>query len=182
MLQLLDDGRITDSQGRTVDFKNTVIVMTSNLGAKALTAAGAKLGFSADEQQESDAEKQFEKAKSTVMAELRQTFRPEFLNRIDDIIVFRALSQEDIREVARRMLQTVAERMKTMGLHLDVSEEAVAELAREGFDPKYGARPLRRCIQSQVEDAVAERMLDGTLRSGDTARLTVENEKLCVTK
>ena len=182
MLQLLDDGRITDSQGRTVDFKNTVIVMTSNLGAKALTAAGAKLGFSADEQQESDAEKQFEKAKSTVMAELRQTFRPEFLNRIDDIIVFRALSQEDIREVARRMLQTVAERMKTMGLHLDVSEEAVAELAREGFDPKYGARPLRRAIQSRVEDAVAERMLDGTLKEGDTARLIMEDNKLLVTK
>jgi len=104
------------------------------------------------------------------------------LNRIDDIIVFRALSQEDIREVARRMLQTVAERMKTMGLHLDVSEEAVAELAREGFDPKYGARPLRRAIQSRVEDAVAERMLDGTLKEGDTARLIMEDNKLLVTK
>ena len=116
------------------------------------------------------------------MAELRQTFRPEFLNRIDDTIVFRALSREDIQEVARRMLKTVADRMESMGIHLDASEEAVAELAKEGFDPKYGARPLRRCIQSQVEDAVAERMLDGTLKAGDTAKLTVENEKLCVTK
>ena len=182
MLQILDDGRITDSQGRTVDFKNTVIVMTSNIGAKALTVAGSKLGFAVEQEAQEDAEMQFELAKQTVMTELRQTFRPEFLNRIDDIIVFRALTQENIQEVARRMLKTVAERMETMGIHLDATEEAVVELAKEGFDPKYGARPLRRCIQSQVEDAVAERMLDGTLQVGDTARLTVENEKLCVTK
>ena len=182
LLQILDDGRITDSQGRTVDFKNTVIVMTSNIGAKALTAAGAKLGFSAEEHHDPDAEKAFERAKETVMGELRQTFRPEFLNRIDDIIGFRALSEEDIREVARRMLRTVSARMETMGIHLDASDEAVAELAKEGFDPKYGARPLRRAIQSKVEDAVAEKMLDGTLKEGDTARLTVEDDKLCVTK
>ena len=116
------------------------------------------------------------------MAELRQTFRPEFLNRIDDIIVFRSLTQEDIQEVARRMLKTVADRMETMGIHLDASDEAVAELAKEGFDPKYGARPLRRAIQSKVEDAVAEKMLDGTLHTGDTAKLTVEDDKLLVTK
>ena len=181
MLQILDDGRITDSQGRTVDFKNTVIVMTSNIGAKALTVAGSKLGFAVEQEAQDDAEKQFELARETVLAELRQTFRPEFLNRIDDTIVFRALTREDIQEVARRMLKTVAERMESMGIHLDASEEAVAELAKEGFDPKYGARPLRRCIQSQVEDAVAERMLDGTLKAGDTAHLTVENDKLCVT-
>ena len=182
LLQILDDGRITDSQGRTVDFKNAVIVMTSNIGAKALTAAGAKLGFSTEEHHDPDAEKAFERAKETVMDELRQTFRPEFLNRIDDIIVFRALSEDDIREVARRMLRTVSARMETMGIHLDASDEAVAELAKEGFDPKYGARPLRRAIQSKVEDAVAEKMLDGTLKEGDTARLTVEDDKLCVTK
>ena len=183
LLQILDDGRITDSQGRTVDFKNTVIVMTSNIGAKALTAAGAKLGFSSEERgSDPDAETAFQRAKDTVMAELRQTFRPEFLNRIDDIIVFRALTQEDIQEVARRMLNTVSARMETMGIHLDASNEAVAELAKEGFDPKYGARPLRRAIQSKVEDAVAEKMLDGTFQTGDTARLTVEDNKLCITK
>ena len=182
LLQILDDGRITDSQGRTVDFKNAVIVMTSNIGAKALTAAGAKLGFSTAEHRDPGAEQAFERARETVMAELRQTFRPEFLNRIDDIIVFRALTEEDIREVARRMLKTVADRMETMGIHLDAGDEAVAELAKEGFDPKYGARPLRRAIQSKVEDAVAEKMLDGTLRAGDTARLTVEDNRLCVTK
>ena len=183
LLHILDDGRITDSQGRTVDFKNTVIVMTSNIGAKALTAAGAKLGFSSEERgSDPDAETAFQRAKDTVMAELRQTFRPEFLNRIDDIIVFRALTQEDIQEVARRMLNTVSARMETMGIHLDASNEAVAELAKEGFDPKYGARPLRRAIQSKVEDAVAEKMLDGTFQTGDTARLTVEDNKLCITK
>ncbi len=183
LLQILDDGRITDSQGRTVDFKNTVIVMTSNIGAKSLTTAAAKLGFSAEERgADPDAERKFQQAKETVMAELRQTFRPEFLNRIDDIIVFRSLTERDIEEVARRMLKTVSARMEAMGIHLDASDEAVAELAKEGFDPKYGARPLRRAIQSKVEDAVAERMLDGTLKAGDTAKLTVEDDQLCVGK
>ena len=116
------------------------------------------------------------------MAELRQTFRPEFLNRIDDIIVFRALTEQDIEEVARRMLKTVAGRMEAMDIHLDASDEAVKELAKEGFDPRYGARPLRRAIQSKVEDAVAEKMLDGTLKTGDTAKLAVEDDKLVVTK
>ena len=100
----------------------------------------------------------------------------------DSIIVFRALIQSDIQEVARRMLKTVSARMEAMGIHLDASDEAVAELAKEGFDPKYGARPLRRAIQSKVEDAVAEKMLDGTLQQGDTARLTVEDNQLLVTK
>ena len=183
LLQILDDGRITDSQGRTVDFKNAVIVMTSNIGAKRLTAAGGRLGFSAGTEDVSkDAERQFREAREAVLGELRQTFRPEFLNRIDDIIVFRALTEEDIREVARRMLGAVSARMEAMGVRLDASEEAVAELARKGFDPKYGARPLRRAIQSRVEDAVAEKLLDGTLKAGDTAKLTVEDEKLLVTK
>ena len=181
LLQILDDGRITDSQGRTVDFKNTVIVMTSNIGAKNLTQASSKLGFST-ETTGSDVEMAFQRARETVMAELRQTFRPEFLNRIDDIIVFRALTQEDIREVARRMLQTVSDRMAAMGIRLDATDEAVAELARVGFDARYGARPLRRAIQSRVEDAVAEKMLDGTLVTGDTATLTVEDEVLSINK
>jgi len=181
LLQILDDGRITDSQGRTVDFKNTVIVMTSNIGAKNLTQVSSKLGFST-ENTSPDAEAAFQRAKETVMAELRQTFRPEFLNRIDDIIVFRSLTQEDIREVARRMLQTVAARMETMGISLDATDEAVTELARVGFDARYGARPLRRAIQSRVEDAVAEKMLDGTLAPGDTAKLSVEDELLSISK
>ena len=183
LLQILDDGRITDAQGRTVDFKNTVIVMTSNVGAKSLTNAGNRLGFThADQDAGKDSEAKFQQARETVMAELRQTFRPEFLNRIDDIIVFRSLTEADIREVARRMLFAVSARMETMGLHLNASDEAVAELAKAGFDPKYGARPLRRCIQNQVEDAVAEGMLDGTLKAGDTALLAVEDGRLRVRK
>ena len=157
--------------------------MTSNIGAKALTDAGSKLGFeTGDKNVEADADKTYERAKETVLEELRRTFRPEFLNRIDDIIVFRALTEQDIEEVARRMLKTVDNRMESMGIHLDATEEAVKELAREGFDPKYGARPLRRAIQSKVEDAVAERILDGTFNTGDTAKLTVEDNKLVVTK
>ena len=145
--------------------------------------AGAKLGFDADDKKaEADADAAYAQAKETVLAELRQTFRPEFLNRIDDIIVFRALTEQNIEEVARRMLKTVADRMETMDIHLDASDEAVKELAKEGFDPKYGARPLRRAIQSKVEDAVAEKMLDGTLKTGDTAKLAVEDDKLVVTK
>ncbi|WP_297872006.1 ATP-dependent Clp protease ATP-binding subunit [uncultured Oscillibacter sp.] len=182
LLQILDDGRITDAQGRTVDFKNTVIVMTSNVGAKSLTTAGTKLGFAQSDSAAEDGEQKFQRARETVMAELRQTFRPEFLNRIDDIIVFRSLTETDIREVARRMLSAVSARMETMGLHLNASDEAVAELAKAGFDPKYGARPLRRCIQNQVEDAVAEGMLDGTLKAGDTALLAVEDGRLRVRK
>ena len=114
------------------------------------------------------------------MAELRQTFRPEFLNRIDDIIVFRALTEQDIEEVARRMLKTVAGRMEAMDIHLDASDEAVKELAKEGFDPRYGARPLRRAIQSKVEDAVAELLLSGALHAGDAARIAAEDGALRV--
>ena len=183
LLQILDDGRITDSQGRTVDFKNTVIVMTSNIGAKSITAAGSKLGFSAEEQgTDQDEEKRFAKVRETVLAELRQVFRPEFLNRIDDTIVFRPLSQADIAEIARRMLHTVSERMESLGIHLDASDEAVQELAKEGFDPVYGARPLRRAIQNKVEDTVAEQMLSGELKEGDTAHITVQDDKLCIGK
>ena len=116
------------------------------------------------------------------MAELRQTFRPEFLNRIDDIIVFRALTEQDIEEVTRRMLKTVAGRMETMDIHLDASDEAVKELAKEGFDPRYGARPLRRAIQSKVEDAVAEQMLEGKLQSGDTAHICLQDGKVAIEK
>ena len=181
LLQILEDGRITDSQGRTVDFKNTVIVMTSNVGAKAITNADSgRLGFAPEK--DAGEEKKFEAVKAAVMEELRRTFRPEFLNRIDETIVFRRLSQEDIAEVARRMLKSTAKRMEAMGIRLEADDKAIAELAKEGFDPIYGARPLRRCIQSKVEDAVAEQMLEGTLKEGDTARLSVEDNKLCISK
>ena len=181
LLQILEDGRITDAQGRTVDFKNTVIVMTSNVGADHIVSAGNRLGFDAAPAaaDETDA---FRRTRDIVMEELRRTFRPEFLNRIDDTIVFHRLTETDIAEIARRMLQASSARMEALGVTLRTDDAAVAELAREGFDPKYGARPLRRAIQEKVEDAVAEQLLDGTLRSGDTARLAVDGGKLLVTK
>ena len=181
LLQILEDGRITDAQGRTVDFKNTVIVMTSNVGASNILSSGNHLGFDSKDTAADDAET-FKRTKETVMEELRRTFRPEFLNRIDDIIVFRRLTQDDITEIACRLLKTTSQRMEAMGVKLEADDSAVAELAKEGFDPRYGARPLRRAIQNKVEDAVAEQLLDGTLRAGDTAQLKFENNRLSVTK
>ena len=182
LLQILEDGRITDSQGRTVDFKNTVIVMTSNVGASHILAGGgSKLGFDAAETAADEA-KSVERTRETVLAELRRTFRPEFLNRIDETIVFHRLTQEDITEIARRMLRSTARRMEAMEVKLEATEEAMARLAKDGYDPKYGARPLRRAIQEKVEDAVAEQLLDGSLAAGDTACLTLQDDCLRVAK
>jgi len=144
-------------------------------------SSGIHLGFDSKDTAADDAET-FKRTKETVMEELRRTFRPEFLNRIDDIIVFRRLTQDDITEIARRLLKTTSQRMEAMGVKLEADDSAVAELAKEGFDPRYGARPLRRAIQNKVEDAVAEQLLDGTLRAGDTAQLKFENNRLSVTK
>lgn len=181
LLQILEDGRITDAQGRTVDFKNTVIVMTSNVGAASITSAGNRLGFDSGDRVK-DETGGYEKARELVLDELRRTFRPEFLNRIDETIVFHRLSQENIVEIARRMLKATSERMAAMGVLLEADDTAVEELAKQGFDPKYGARPLRRAIQNKVEDAVAEQLLSGVLKSGDTAHLTFTDNQLCVGK
>ena len=179
LLQILEDGIVTDSQGRRVDFKNTVIVMTSNVGAKNITAADtARLGFDGGESESE--ETRFERIRQAVMAELKRTFRPEFLNRIDETIVFRQLTQENICAIARRMLETTAVRMADQGITLQAEDDAVEELARDGFDPQYGARPLRRAIQSQVEDAVAEKMLEGTLTAGGTAHVVLREGKIAI--
>ena len=181
LLQILEDGVVTDSQGRKVDFKNTVIVMTSNVGARNITADAAKLGFDGKEKDEKeDEEARFARIREAVMADLKHTFRPEFLNRIDEIIVFRQLTQENIVEIARRMLAVTGGRMAQQGITLQADDDAVTELARDGFDPQYGARPLRRAIQSMVEDAVAEQMLEGKLRSGDTARIRLRDGKVVI--
>ena len=181
LLQILDDGVVTDSQGRSVDFKNTVIVMTSNVGARNITAGHrASLGFAAAEE-ESESER-FERIRAAVMAELDRTFKPEFLNRIDETIVFRQLTEDDIAEIAKRMLAVTARRMEEQGIALTWDEDALAALAKAGFDERYGARPLRRKIQSTVEDAVAEQMLEGNLQKGDTAKILLRDEKLVVEK
>ena len=182
LLQILEDGIVTDSQGRRVDFKNTVIVMTSNVGAKNITAADtARLGFDGGEQ-ENDEAKRFARIREAVMAELKRTFRPEFLNRIDETIVFRQLDEEDIRKIARRMLEVTGGRMAQQGITLQADDDAVAALAKDGFDAQYGARPLRRAIQNTVEDTVAELMLEGKLLSGDTAHVRLKDGKVIIEK
>ena len=181
LLQILEDGIVTDSQGRKVDFKNTIIVMTSNVGAKNITADAARLGFDGSEKGEKESEEvRFDRIRDAVMADLKRTFRPEFLNRIDEIIVFRQLTEENIRQIARRMLDVTGARMAQQGITLAADDDAVAELARDGFDPQYGARPLRRAIQSMVEDAVAEKMLEGQLKSGDTAHVRLRDGKVVI--
>ena len=176
LLQILEDGVLTDAQGRRVDFRNTVLVMTSNVGAKAITSSAAKLGFA----QAEDGDGGFARVKETVMAELRATFKPEFLNRIDSTVVFRRLSRADVSAIARRMLEATVQRAAALGVTLTVEDAAVERIADEGFDPLYGARPLRRVIRAEVEDAVAELLLSGTLHAGDAARIAAEDGALRV--
>ncbi len=165
LLQILDDGVLTDSQGRKVDFKNCIIIMTSNVGAKLITNAGnAALGFKGEE---GDGTMSQSAIKDAVMGELKKCFRPEFLNRVDDIIVFEQLNKDDIKEIARRMLKTLKNRVHDMGIELDFDDSAIEKISDEGFDPVYGARPLRRAIQSQIEDKLSEEMLDGHITSGN---------------
>ena len=178
LLQILEDGVVTDAQGHKVDFRNTAVIMTSNIGAKSITAAGTPLGFAPEEQKSADA--QFAAVKAAVIAELRRTFRPEFLNRVDETIVFRRLSREDCAEIARRLLAQTVSRAAALGITLEADEECAVSLAERGYDVSYGARPLRRLIRSEVEDALATCLLDGTLASGDTAVLAAENGTLCV--
>ena len=153
-------------QGRRVDFKNAVIVMTSNVGAKNITEKQKTLGFAVSEQRP---ESSAAEIRSNVMLELRRTFKPEFLNRIDDIIVFHQLSREDIRKIASGMVREVAARLEGLGVRLEVEDSALELLADAGFDPVYGARPLRRAIQSTLEDKAAELLLSGALQKGGTA-------------
>ncbi|OPX83379.1 MAG: Negative regulator of genetic competence ClpC/MecB [Pelotomaculum sp. PtaB.Bin013] len=166
LLQVLEDGRLTDSKGRKVDFRNTVIIMTSNVGVQMIKRESV-LGFRTGDQREAN----YENMKSKVTEELRRTFRPEFLNRIDEIIVFHALSAEHIREIVNLMLKEVAERMKENEVEIDVTETVKDLLAKEGFDEEYGARPLRRAILRLVEDRLSEEILKGTFKRGNRVLL-----------
>ncbi len=164
LLQILEDGILTDSQGRRVDFKNCVIIMTSNIGASLITERKAGLGF-VDESAD-DYERREKKISEAVMGELKKAFKPEFLNRLDDIIVFSSLRQEDIEEITRRMLETLKKRMAGMDIEVTFTDALVKKIAEEGFDPVYGARPLRRAIQSKLEDMFSEMLLDKKLETG----------------
>lgn len=178
MLQILDDGRLTDAKGRTVDFKNTVIIMTSNIGAKTITDA-KKLGFTPEED---SFDKNQEKIRENVMDELKRSFRPEFLNRIDDIIVFRQLDRDDIKKIASRLCSGVVKSLKELGITLTVEDSAIDVLVEKGFDVTYGARPLKRAIQSLIEDKMAEKMLEKTFSDGDEVVARGEDGKIVFAK
>ena len=178
LLQLLEDGRLTDSKGRTVDFKNTLIIMTSNIGSKVIEKGGGGLGF---EFSGADAEEtNYNRIRSLVNEELKQYFRPEFLNRLDEIIVFRQLSRDEVKEIAEIMLKEVFGRMAEKGIHLSVTESFKERLVEEGYNPSYGARPLRRAVMRLLEDSLAEEFLSGRIGEGDSAVVDVNEDKQVV--
>ena len=164
LLQILEDGRLTDSQGRTVDFKNTVIIMTSNVGARLITEKQSSLGFNSENENAEESEKK--DIKELVTGELRKVFRPEFLNRVDDIIVFNKLNKDEIKQIAVKMLKTLENRLDKMNIKISFTDNAISEIANKGFDENYGARPLRRAIQNEIEDPLSEQMLEGKVKDG----------------
>ena len=180
LLQVMEDGQLTDSLGRKVNFRNAVVVMTSNVGAKAITDSRRSLGFA--QQTGADAGRTDAEIRSMVMSDLKKTFRPEFLNRVDEIIVFHKLTRADTRRIAQKLLGTVNRRMERAGVELRVPDAALDALSATGYDPVYGARPLRRAIQSTIADQAAGMLLDGSLRRGDVVTAQVREGKIVLTK
>ena len=177
LLQILEDGILTDSQGRRVDFRNTIIIMTSNLGARLITGGGTKqLGFSAMDD-DAESERDYAQIKEDVLGELKQAFKPEFLNRVDEIIVFHKLTKSNIKEIAVKMLESLGNRLRDNGITAEFTESAVENISENGFDDNYGARPLRRAIQSDIEDMVAESMLEGKIKPGDAVTIDYKDDK-----
>lgn len=180
LLQVLDDGRLTDNQGRTVDFRNTVIIMTSNLGAKYLKEDTAAMGFLAAKESE-DTKKDTESAKKEVLQAVKAHFRPEFLNRVDEMIVFHALETEQLQQIVRILLQSVTTRLHEQGMELEVSDEAMAKIVAEGTDIAMGARPLKRAIQRLVEDPISDAILEGRAGEGKTLHVVLEDDDIAIT-
>ncbi|WP_320668026.1 ATP-dependent Clp protease ATP-binding subunit [Prochlorococcus sp. MIT 1307] len=180
LLQLLEDGRLTDSKGRTVDFKNTLIIMTSNIGSKVIEKGGGGLGF--EFSGESAEDSQYNRIRSLVNEELKQYFRPEFLNRLDEIIVFRQLTRDEVKDIAEIMLKEVFQRIEDKGITLSVSNAFKERLVEEGYNPSYGARPLRRAVMRLLEDSLAEEVLSGRIKDGDNAEVDIDENKQIVVK
>jgi ATP-dependent Clp protease ATP-binding subunit ClpC len=170
LLQIMDDGRLTDTQGRTVDFKNTVVIMTSNVGSDDLKRA-ARIGFTIG----TAAGDQHDAMKSTALAGLKRAFRPEFLNRVDQVVVFHSLSREDLRQIVDLLLENVAIRLEEQQITIETHDDVREFLMTEGFDEEFGARPLRRAIQNYIDDALADSILNGTLAAGQVAKLTMQD-------
>lgn len=182
LLQVLDDGRLTDSQGRVVDFKNTVIIMTSNLGSQAIMNSKS-LGFTSVGDEDTKAEVDYETMKGKVMDNLKKAFRPEFLNRIDDIVVFHPLTADELKQIVGIMTNDLRKRLADRDLTLEFSDAALTELAKDGYDPEYGARPLRRTIQNKIEDPLADALLSGQYQDGDTIKVALDdNNQFVFTK
>ncbi|MEM9214661.1 MAG: ATP-dependent Clp protease ATP-binding subunit [Cyanobacteria bacterium P01_F01_bin.150] len=174
LLQILEDGRLTDAKGRTVDFKNTLLIMTSNIGSKVIEKGGTGLGFEFSSDNEADA--QYNRIRSLVNEELKQYFRPEFLNRLDEIIVFRQLTKDEVKEISTILLKEVFGRLDEQGIALEITERFKERLIEEGYNPSYGARPLRRAIMRLLEDSLAEEILSGRIQDGDTAVVDVDDD------
>ncbi len=173
LLQILDDGRLTDSNGRTVNFKNTVIIMTSNTGARNILE-NKTIGFASKD----DSKNTYERNKEEVIAELKRTFRPEFLNRLDEIIVFRKLDKESVKKIAKIMIDNSVSKLKERNIKIDIDDSVVEYISNVGFDDSYGARPLRRAVQSKIEDKFAEELLDGNIKDGDHIKLMAKDDKV----
>jgi ATP-dependent Clp protease ATP-binding subunit ClpC len=173
LLQLLDDGRLTDARGRTVDFKNTLIIMTSNIGSKVIEKGGSGFGF---DYSDNEAESRYNRIRDKVNEDLKAYFRPEFLNRLDEIIVFRQLTRDEVKQIADIMLREISTRLIEQGISLEVTERFKERVVAEGYDPSYGARPLRRAIMRLLEDSLAEAMLSGQVNEGDTAIVDVDDD------
>jgi ATP-dependent Clp protease ATP-binding subunit ClpC len=180
LLQVMEDGRLTDSQGRIVDFKNTVMIMTSNIGAQHM-AGGSVIGFQGEVKAD-ETERQYEGMKNRIMEEMKHLFRPEFLNRVDEVVVFHQLTKAEILQIVDLMISRVRAQVVSQGMELEVSQEAKEMLGSEGFDPQYGARPLRRAIQRMIEDPLSEELLLGRFTEGDTIRAELEDGKIFFSK
>ena len=176
LLQILDDGKLTDGQGRKVDFRNTVIIMTSNVGAKE-AQQGNSLGFGTSA--ESQSQRDWDRTKSIILEEANKLFRPEFLNRIDEMAVFKPLSRDNLLKIIDTMLDDLSARLDTKGVKINVSDDVKAKILEKGYKPKYGARPLRRAIQSMLEDKLSDFMLSGKIKEGSSKiNVNLEGEEL----
>jgi ATP-dependent Clp protease ATP-binding subunit ClpC len=171
LLQIMDDGRLTDAKGRTVDFKNTLIILTSNIGSRVIEKGGGGIGFELGSDR---AQTQYDRVRNLVQEELKQYFRPEFLNRLDEIIVFRQLNKNEVKQIADIMLEEISSRLTERSITLTVTERFKDKVVNEGYNPSYGARPLRRAMMRLLEDSLAEAMLSGQINNGDTALVDVD--------